>query len=329
MDMDILLDIFVTDSILENFPKNTQNSIHIKRRLGIGSYGSVFDIGNNMVIKIFFHSCVNKTIFDEKKCIIPYKNENRELVLYLKMIQDSSEEHKKHHIIYPLFIGYTLNKFIYDDDMEFKEKTYFVVLPLCIPFYKFYKIRDIPLIDIDLGYKFVIEYAYKLLLASHYIENKYKIINLDLKMSNIMYLKLNSEERKVFDLNESFKNKFHNLLLTLDFSIIKHHYDSNTLFIVEEFIHNNDSYYLWPHNNDQFKIIHIPSYSVAINVIELLLGLTISHKLPNIELLNNCLEKIKIKFNDIYEFLNKCLIQRSTTYESLQFITHLFNNLQN
>ena len=128
-----ILSICIIESKLDKFQMNSLYSIEIKERLGLGSYGSAYNMGDSLVIKIFFNSVLGKTFLEERNCTIPYKNENRELSLYFRMIKDNLENHVQNHLIPPLAIGYTCNDINIGKD-NFKRNTYFVILPYCIPF---------------------------------------------------------------------------------------------------------------------------------------------------------------------------------------------------
>jgi hypothetical protein len=328
------LKICIIESKLKKYKTNEICEIQIKNKLGSGSYGVVFDIENNLVIKIFYNSVLGRTCFEEKDCIIPYKNENRELSFYFKLMKENPINHINNHMIAPLVIGYLKNDFQYSQKDNFKKESYFVVLPLCIPFHKFYKIKNNPLIDVEDSLPFLNEFSKKVLGASIYMENKYNIINLDFKLTNIMYLKDNSifEEFKNENSNDKNEdenekeliNKYHKNLLVLDFSLIKKK-DSNKLFSFDEWDKKNGefTYYLWPKEEDKFYLSQLPSYSVGINLLELLLGKDKVTKLPNNILIKDYIKKISKKYKKTALFLEKCLLEKITSEQSYQLIDHL------
>ncbi len=323
--------ICIIESKINKFKTNENYELNIINKLGSGSYGVVFDIENNLVIKIFYNSILGRTCFEEKDCIIPYKNENRELSFYFKLMKENPLKHINNHMIAPLVIGYLKNDFQYSQKDNFKKDSYFVIMPLCIPFHKFYKIKNNPLIDIEDSLPFINEFSKKILGASIYMENKYNIINLDFKLTNIMYLKDNSilDEFKN-ELNELLLedtedlNKYHKSLMVLDFSLIKKK-DSNKLFTFDDWDKKNGdfTYYLWPKEEDNFYLSQIPSYSIGINLIELLLGRDKVTKLPNNILIKDYIKKISKKHKKMALFLEKCLIEKITSEQSYQLIDYL------
>ncbi len=319
--------ICIIESKISKYKMNEIYELNIISKLGSGSYGVVFDIENNLVIKIFYNSILGRTCFEEKDCIIPYKNENRELAFYFKLMKENPLKHINNHMIAPLVIGYLKNDFSFTQKDNFKKDSYFVIMPLCIPFHKYYKIKNNPLIDVEDSLPFINEFSKKVLGASIYMENKYNIINLDFKLTNIMYLKDNTilDEFKNNDLeNENNnENKYHKSLMVLDFSLIKKK-DLNKLFSFDEWDKKNGefTYYLWPKEEDKFYLSQIPSYSIGINLIELLLGKDKVTKLPNNILLKDYIKKISKKHKKTAMFLEKCLIEKITSEQSYQLIDH-------
>ncbi len=329
--------IFIIESIIPNFIINREYDITIKQKLGSGSYGVVFDIENNLVIKIFFNSLLGKTCFEEKDCIIPYKNENRELSLYFKLIKENPLNHFNENIISPLVIGYLKSDFKYSNKEKdnLKNNSYFVIMPLCIPFNKLFKIKNNPLIDVEDAIPFVYEFSKKVIKASLYMEKKYNIINLDIKLNNIMYLVDNSiyelfennkseNNKSENNKSENNKKKYHKNLMVLDFSLIKKN-NTNRLFKIDDFDRKSSDikYYLWPKEEDDFYLSQIPSYSISINILELFFGKDKVTKLPNNILIKDYIKKISKKYKNTSDFLHKCLIDKSTTENSYKLIDNL------
>lgn len=326
-----LIKICIIESKINKFKMNENYELNILNKLGSGSYGVVFDIENNLVIKIFYNSILGRTCFEEKECIIPYKNENRELSFYFKLMKENPMNHINNHVIAPLVIGYLKNDLQYSQKDNFKKDSYLVIMPLCVPFHKFYKIKNNPLIDVEDSLPFLNEFTKKVLGASIYMENKFNIINLDFKLTNIMYIqnneflnefkKINNDEEK--EDNEDLNNKYHKNLMVLDFSLIKKR-DPNKYFSFDEWDKKNGefTYYLWPREEDKFSLSHIPSYSIGINLIELLLGKEKVTKLPNNILIKDYIKKISKKHKKTAQFLEKCLIEKSTSQQSYQLIDH-------
>ena len=326
--------IFVIESNLKEYQVNQSYTFNIEQKLGSGSYGAVFDIGDQLVMKLFFHSTLGKTVFEEKECIIPFKNENRELSLYFQMMKEPLNNHIQHHVIPPLLIGYIQKDFIYQKD-TFKKNNYFILLPFCIPFHKYYKIKNNPLLHHEDSYSFIVQFMYTMMKSSQYLESKYNIIHLDYKLSNIMYLyhsdlikKIKDDVMIITDKKESSKKKYHENLIVIDFGLVKKK-TKNIPFIFDP----NDKqegeiqYYLWPSEKDGFHLYHIPSYSMGINVIELLLGREKVLKLPNHINLYEYIEIIYQKYQELGYLLKKVLVDKLETNETFLYIQKLHDLL--
>ena len=95
------------------------------------------------------------------------------------------------------------------------------------------------------GIKFTIAIMKKLLNISRFLEEQYNLINLDFKISNLMF-------------NKEDKN-----LIILDFSIVKKKSNKKYNF--------KNKYYIWPFDTDML-LENLPSYSICINGLELLFG---------------------------------------------------------
>jgi hypothetical protein len=76
--------IYILKSISEIYIPNKIMTIEIKKKIGQGNFGVVYSIGNNNVIKIFKNSIYENTLQGETSNIIPYTNENRELIFFNK-----------------------------------------------------------------------------------------------------------------------------------------------------------------------------------------------------------------------------------------------------
>lgn len=323
------IQICVIESNLNEYQINQSYTFQIEQKLGSGSYGVVFDIGHHLVMKLFFHSTLGKTMFEEKDCIIPYKNENRELSLYFQLMKEPLKNHIEHHVIPPLLIGYIQKDFVYEKNI-FKKHNYFILLPFCIPFHKYYKIKNNPLLNNPDSYSFIVQFMYNIMKASLYLESKYNVIHLDYKLSNIMYLyhsdfiKKNIKNDDGVIVNDKLK-KYHENLIVIDFGLIKKkilnipfQFDSND---------NNIQYYLWPTENDNFLLYHIPSYSTGINVIELLLGRDKVLKLPNQVDLYEYIQTIHEKYEEIGFLLKKIFVDKLESHQTFLYIEKLYQSL--
>lgn len=329
--------VFMIDSKIDKYKANENYKCTFYQKLGSGSYGVVYDIGDGCVVKIFFHSILGKTHFEERPSVIPYKNENRELAFYFRLMKEDIKKHIENHLLPPLGIGY-LTEEMKLDKYIFEKYSYFVILPLCIPFHKIFKIRNHPLLHHKDGKRFVFEFMYKLLKANQYLEREYQMIHLDIKLTNIMYLydssfQLFSKDDIITPKSKEVKNslsfQFHEKMILLDYSLIKKKFQSNgneVPFILDEFDKKNGNfqYYIWPNENENDKIGHIPTYSLGISVIEILLGKERAIQSPNIENRITMIEDIYDKYDDIGYILKKALIEKITIDEMFRMVKELY-----
>jgi hypothetical protein len=239
------LKTFILMSNHQSYQQNKNKNVCLKKKIGEGSYGLVFLIENDHVIKIFKNSLVGNTVLDESNYLIPLKNENRELIFFLRYKTNK----KEHNFIISLYsIGITKEKLIYNNTI-IEKNSYFIILPQCSKFYDTYKIYNKPLIEEKKGIDFTLNVMKRLLDISNFLETKYNCYNLDFKLNNFMFLKNSC------NLND---------LIMIDFSIIKNK--------INRYIYNiSKKYYIWP-NIDNFILENLPSYSVSMNGLELLFG---------------------------------------------------------
>ena len=285
------LKTFILISNHTNYQKNKNKKLYLKKKIGEGSYGLVYLIDNKddnkeHVIKIFKNSLENNTILDETNYLIPLKNENRELIFFLRY----KNQKKEHNFIVSLYaIGLTREKIKYNN-IIIEENSYFIVLPEYSKFYDIYKIYNKPLIDEKNGISFTLNVMKRLLDISNFLETKYNYYNLDFKLNNFMFLKNSS------DLND---------LIMIDFSIVKNKF--------LPYIYNiNQKYYIWPESNN-FIIENLPSYSISINGLELLFGHNKITNLPNENKIYFYLHIIYKKNKNLYNlFLNGLTVSINT-----------------
>lgn len=291
------LNIKILKSNHIDYQENKFKKITIKKKIGEGSYGLVFLIENDFVIKIFKNSTETNTILNESNYLIPIKNENRELIFFYKYI---NHKLKKNYIINLNAIGVTKDILV-DKDNVYELNSYFIILPLCIPFYEIFNILNIPLIDKKDGITFTISVMKRLIEISYFIENKYNIVNLDFKLNNFMF------KKKSNSLND---------LIMIDFSIIKKNNGKNI------FDYDN-SYYIWPNTSKQIIDI-IPSYSICINGLELLFGRNEILELLNDNKIKELLKIIELKNKNIYTIFYNGLILKINTKNFLNLINKIF-----
>jgi hypothetical protein len=277
------------------YEEKKKKRLKIKEYIGGGSYGIVYLLDNNHVIKIFKKSNITNTNLDETQNLIPMENENRELIFYFKY-KNKKEDHK--YIIQLYCIGILNDEFI-KERTGLDEDAYFIILPYCQTFYKKFKIWDRPLIDTKNGILFTLKVMKRLLELSNYLEIKYNYINLDFTLNNFMFPE-NSD-----DINE---------LIMIDFSIIKSK-------VINKKIDFKREYYIWPIGNN-IILENIPSYSICINGLELLFGNSKISKLPNKILLNNILLIIQKKNRNLYNIFYNGLYLNINTITLLKYINN-------
>jgi hypothetical protein len=335
--MDEITNIFMIDSKINKYKANENYKFTFYQKLGSGSYGVVYDIGDGCVVKIFFHSILGKTHFEERPSVIPYKNENRELAFYFRLMKEDIKKHIENHLLPPLGIGY-LTEEVKIDTYLFEKFSYFVILPLCIPFHKIFKIRNHPLLHHKDGKRFVFEFMFKMLKANQYLETEYQMIHLDIKLTNIMYLydssfQLLSKDDLITPNSKEVKTgrpfQFHEKMILLDYSLIKKKFQPNgneVPFILDEFDKKNGNfqYYIWPNENENCKISHIPTYSLGISVIEILLGKERAIKSPKPEDRITMIEEIYHRYDDIGYLLKKALIEKTNIDDMFHIVKELY-----
>lgn len=309
------------------FPENKSILCKINSSLGEGSYGSVFQLENNYAIKIFKSSIAgNVDLTSIEKDVLPHQSENRELLFYFESLQRNQDLYSCsiHHIIQPYAIGIILNKF-----NIFEKNTYFVILPLCIPFYKALPIINNPLIQMiqptsimeyfhkshmsipniiennNFGVLFTLHIMKKLCIASLYLENEYKIYNLDIKIQNIMFLSSH-------DKNIPFED-----LIVIDFGLIRHKLNESELFSYENDIEKK--YFIWPHSDTAY-VSQIPSYSICINGLELLFGKNVVSKLPSHKITKKIINTLQDIDYHLYHIFHEGIEKKTSTKQLLSYI---------
>ena len=296
MNKPITIDAFIQYSLNPEYLENNYKTLILKKKIGEGSYGIIFLLNNNHVIKIFKNSTIDKIILNDSDNIIPNKYENRELIFFTKNIKNFNL--KNNYIIKLYAIGIIKNHIIFNF-YKINKDSYFIILPLCYPFYNILKIFNKPLIDINNGLNITLNIMKRLTEISIYFEKKYNLINLDYKLNNFLFIK----DKNNFD-------NFDNLIM-IDFSII-----SNK----KKFICNfKNKYYIWP--KEKILLNQLNSYSICINGLELLFGYNKILKIYNN--LNLFLKILKEKDKNIYNIFLNGLIIKSTNINLLNLINKI------
>lgn len=315
------------------FQEDKELRLHITKDLGEGSYGKVFELNDQYAIKIFKQCTLgNVDLSSTEDSVLPSNEENRELQFYFEMLKKNklNQSLSVHYILQPYAIGYTKEEITYKS--KFEIHSYFVILPLCIPFYKLLPIKNIELLSLQkpnelfqnilldtmininnqndniFGILFVLNIMKKICKASIYLEEEFKIYNLDFKISNIMFLKTSQKKKDLNDLND---------LIVIDFGLIKHIQDLNSIFDYEHLI--QQKYFIWPYSGTTL-ISNIPSYSICINGLELLLGKKEIEKLPSYRIIKKNILKLKNIDHNLYIIFYEGLINKCNTQKLLFLI---------
>jgi hypothetical protein len=276
------------------FPENRKVPLRLDHALGEGSYGYVFQTHDQYAIKIFKNSICGETALsnmqdmDTGNHLFPEDHENRELLFYIRLLQRNPELYtcSIRHILQPYAVGVTTSELsLPEHQIQISSQTYFVILPLCIPFYEAVPIRGIPLLNQPLlgcedymGVEFVLHVMHKLCIASKYMEEEFQLYHLDLKMGNIMFLKPMDMDMECSSGNEGKRIPLEELIV-LDFGLIKHapsEAEKNQTFSYNTDIH----YFIWPFSKTTI-LQNIPSYSICMDGLELLFGKKTIDKSPS------------------------------------------------
>ena len=342
------------------YPEDKIIKIHFESEIGEGSYGIVYK-SNHYAIKIFKNCTLGHIdLSSNEPELFPKNNENRELLFYFELLKKNMDIQKQsiHHILQPYAIGilkedvkYNIPKFDnynrlntqLTNSVKIENNTYFVVLPLCIPFYKVIPVKNNDLIKVEypnehfvhiqnnsspkipFGIFFVLNIMKYLSIASLYLEDEFKIYNLDFKISNIMFLKNNQETVEYED------------LIVIDFGLIKHAPNidkiinnqenspilnhspkfQSPIFDYSDYI--NQKYFIWPYSGTAL-VSHVPSYSICIIGLELLFGKKEVEKLPSYKIGRKLIEKLRFIDNSLYNLFYEGIITKINTKKLLSYI---------
>ncbi len=328
------------------YPEDKIIKLNFENEIGEGSYGIVYKLNKDYAIKIFKNCTLGHIdLSTNEPELLPKNNENRELLFYFELLKKNMDIHKKsiNHILQPYAIGVIKENIKYTiprldeynrlntqltNNVKIENNTYFVILPLCIPFYKVVPVKNNQLIDLEssnnnfenivhnnipnipFGIYFVLNIMKYLSIASIYLEDEFKIYNLDFKINNIMFLKSNE--------NISYEN-----LIVIDFGLIKHIYNNHIPKLDTYIFDYNDSisqkYFIWPYSGTAL-VSQIPSYSICIVGLELLFGKKEIEKLPSYRLVRKLIEKMRLIDNSLYNIFYEGIINKINTKKLLSYI---------
>ncbi len=340
------------------YPEDKMIKVHFESEIGEGSYGIVYK-SNNYAIKIFKNCTLGHIdLSSNEPELLPKNNENRELLFYFELLKKNMDINKRsiHHILQPYAIGVLKEEIKYSvpkldeynrlnaqltNNVKIKDNTYFVILPLCIPFYKVVPIKNNNLINLEypnnhfvniinnsspkipFGIYFVLNIMKYLCSASSYLEDEFKIYNLDFKINNIMFLKNENENLEYED------------LIVIDFGLIKHTPNINNIIHNQNDLKNysptfespifdysdsiNQKYFIWPYSGTAL-VSQVPSYSICIIGLELLFGKKEIEKLPSYRLARKLIEKLRLVDNSLYNLFYEGIITKINTKKLLSYI---------
>ncbi len=336
------------------YPEDKIIKLYFENEIGEGSYGMVYKLNKDCAIKIFKNCTLGHIdLSSNENELLPKNNENRELLFYFELLKKNMDIHKRsiQHILQPISIGIIKEPVQYilthnnssPKSVFIQSNSYFVILPLCTPFYKILPITNNKLIEIStntvfpkeeittientnkisFGTYFVLNIMKYLSIASIYLEDEFKIYNLDFKTNNIMFLK--STENNI-----DYKD-----LIVVDFGLIKHIHNVNPILTNQisnknNIMENNNKifnydhltqqkYFIWPYSGTAL-ISQIPSYSICIIGLELLFGKKEVEKLPSYRLLRKIIDKLRLIDNSLYNLFYEGLITKITTKKLLSYI---------
>ena len=240
------LTCYILYSKSNNYLINKYYKLKLLEKIGEGNYGIIYEISKNYVIKIFKNSLITNNSNDESESIIPLNNENREISFFISYLKNKTTN--TNFIIDVKSIGilvddYTINNFI------IKKNSFFMILPSCISIYKLLHLWKTPLINNKDGIEIVLNIMKRLIDIQLFLYNNYNIINLDIKMDNLMIEKNN---KLIID-----------NIINIDLGLIKTKNNNTYQF--------DCKYTIWP-SSENIKLEKIPSYSICINGLEILLG---------------------------------------------------------
>jgi len=288
------LNTFIINSNHEDYQEKKNKKLMIKKKIFEGSYGMIFLLNNDHVIKIFKDSTQNNTILNESNYLLPLVHENRELIFFYKYKNDNID---KNFLISLYCIG-ILKDIIIDKDIKLDLNSYFIILPYCIPFYEIFNVYNLPLLNYKNGITFSLNVMKRLIEISEFFKKKYDLVNLDFKLNNFMF------DKKINNLNN---------LIMIDFGIIKKKNKKKYDII--------DKYYIWPKSNN-ILISDLQSYSICINGLELLFGKDQVVNLPNIIKINNFLNILKKTNKSLYKIFYNGLITKINVKKLLILINN-------
>tara|TARA_B110000483_G_scaffold121025_1_gene146076 strand:+ start:801 stop:1676 length:876 start_codon:yes stop_codon:yes gene_type:complete len=277
--------VYVLYSIGNNFKINHYYKINIPKKIGEGTYGYVYSINKDLVIKIFKN--YSELYENDETNLLPKKNENREVKFFIDLL--NSKYKNNHHLININAIG--IIKYINGNNLKLVNN-YCLILPKCNSVTNLINLWKMPLINNKDGKEIVLNFMKRLIEIELFLNKNFNITNLDIKLNNYM-------------IQKSKKLNIDNIL-AIDFGLV---------------IQNNNikydfkKYYIWPCGQD-INIKYVSPYSICINALILFLG---ENKVKNNDNIYN-LNYLK-KDKDFYNIFNQSLSLKLNC-ENLQKLIH-------
>lgn len=240
------LTCYILYSKSNNYLNNKYYKLKLLEKIGEGNYGLIYEISKNYVIKIFKNSLITTNINEESESVIPLNNENREISFFISYLKNKTAN--TNFIIDVKSIGILVDDCTINN-LIIKKNSFFMILPSCISIYKLLNLWKTPLINNKDGIEIVLNIMKRLIDIQLFLYNNYNIINLDIKTDNLMIEKKN---KLIID-----------NIINIDLGLIKTKNNNTYQF--------DCKYIIWP-SSKNIKLEKIPSYSICINGLEILLG---------------------------------------------------------
>ena len=261
-----------------------EKKIKIVKLLGAGAYGRVYLTNlKNIVIKIFLKQTDITSVNMEYRIF-------KKLIEYIESysgesMRDSDSKYPK-NLVKALNRGELKTGFEYGGH-EHDMGEYFIMVPL---YQKFYQVQNRRQNLRDP--KFILDFITVLLKVCIFLEKKLKIVNMDIKTSNIMY-----------DGKE---------LVLIDLGLIQKIDHGKEIFVPDK------KYMAWPY--DSCFVVTIPVYSIAICVIEFFFGKLKVWKIQSMDDVNKYLNNISDSSKNIAEILQKMISLKYDPSTVLKYI---------
>lgn len=214
----------------------------LQKKIGEGTYGHVYLINKDLVVKIFKN--YSQLSNNNETKLLPNKTENREVNFFINYLNSNYKNNNQ--IININAIG--IIKYINDDNFNIINN-YCLILPNCTPITKLISQWKMPLIRNQDGKEIVIKFMKRLIDIELFLNRKFNSTNIDIKLNNYMI-----EKRYALNIDN---------ILAIDFGLIIK--NSNNRYDFKK------KYYIWPQGNN-INITYIPAYSICINGLILFLG---------------------------------------------------------